>query len=175
MTTLDVGLSALRTSLSALRTAAQRGYDLYDRSSVMLKGFMPKGLYARALLIIIAPMVVLQSVVAFHVHKAALPCTTRKQPRNVRECQAQALACVAAEVATAPPGSRSGTDADRHDDISRAGNNGPVGDASDDAYASIMRTGSTPSPRSSPATGKDTRRAGDTLPPAQRSARGEPQ
>src|SRR5262249_51487562 len=65
MTTLDVGLSALRTSLSALRTAAQRGYDLYDRSSVMLKGFMPKGLYARALLIIIAPMVVLQSVVAY--------------------------------------------------------------------------------------------------------------
>jgi ABC-type molybdate transport system permease subunit len=53
-------------------------------------------------LIIIAPMVVLQSVVEFHVHKAALPCTTRKQPRNVRECKAQALACVAAEVATTP-------------------------------------------------------------------------
>jgi hypothetical protein len=96
-------------SVAALRAAADRGYELYDRSSATLKGMMPKGLYARALLIIIAPMVVLQSVVAFHVHKAALPCTTRKQPRNVRECKAQALACVAAEVATAPPGSRSGS------------------------------------------------------------------
>src|SRR6266404_1347147 len=45
--------------------AAARGYELYDRSSARLKGMMPTGLYARALLIIIAPMVVLQSVVAF--------------------------------------------------------------------------------------------------------------
>jgi two-component system, OmpR family, osmolarity sensor histidine kinase EnvZ len=51
--------------LSALRSAANRGYELYDRSSATLKGVMPKGLYARALLIIIAPMVVLQSVVAY--------------------------------------------------------------------------------------------------------------
>ncbi|HET9816547.1 MAG TPA: HAMP domain-containing protein, partial [Xanthobacteraceae bacterium] len=65
MTTLDVGIAALRSSLSALRSAAERGYDLYDRISAVLKGVMPKGLYARALLIIIAPMVVLQSVVAF--------------------------------------------------------------------------------------------------------------
>src|SRR5258707_3697800 len=65
MTTLDVGIAALRSSLSALRSAASRGYELYDRTSVTLKGVMPKGLYARALLIIIAPMVVLQSVVAF--------------------------------------------------------------------------------------------------------------
>ena len=65
MTTLDVGIAALRSSLSALRSAAARGYGLYDRSSATLKGVMPKGLYARALLIIIAPMVVLQSVVAF--------------------------------------------------------------------------------------------------------------
>ena len=65
MTTLDVGIAALRSSLSALRSAANRGYELYDSSSATLKGVMPKGLYARALLIIIAPMVVLQSVVAF--------------------------------------------------------------------------------------------------------------
>src|SRR5262245_63971080 len=72
MTSLDVGIAALRSSLSALRSslntlraAADRGYELYDRASVTLKGVMPKGLYARALLIIIAPMVVLQSVVAF--------------------------------------------------------------------------------------------------------------
>src|SRR3954468_19503075 len=65
MTTLDVGIAALRSSLSALRTAGGRFYDVYDRTSTTLKNFMPKGLFARALLIIIAPMVVLQSVVAF--------------------------------------------------------------------------------------------------------------
>ena len=62
-------LPALRgpaaTGLAALRSAGSRFYDLYDRASITLKGVMPKGLYARALLIIIAPMVVLQSVVAF--------------------------------------------------------------------------------------------------------------
>jgi two-component system osmolarity sensor histidine kinase EnvZ len=58
MTTLDVGIAALRT-------AAGRLYEVYDRFSVLLKSVMPKGLYARALLIIIAPMVVLQSVVAY--------------------------------------------------------------------------------------------------------------
>ena len=65
MTTLDGGIAALRSSLSALRSAASRGYEFYDRTSATLKGVMPKGLYARALLIIIAPMVELQSVVAF--------------------------------------------------------------------------------------------------------------
>ena len=35
------------------------------RFNKLFKGFMPKGLYARSLLIIIAPMVILQSVVAF--------------------------------------------------------------------------------------------------------------
>src|SRR5215468_6195199 len=78
MTSLDVGIAALRSSLTALRAsvaglpsvaalraAADRGYELYDRSSATLKGMMPTGLYARALLIIIAPMVVLQSVVAY--------------------------------------------------------------------------------------------------------------
>ena len=58
MTTLDVGMRALRS-------AATRLSDLYDRYGFSLRGIMPKGLYARALLIIIVPMVVLQSVVAF--------------------------------------------------------------------------------------------------------------
>jgi two-component system osmolarity sensor histidine kinase EnvZ len=58
MTTLDLGIRALRT-------AAMRLSDLYDRYGFSLRGVMPKGLYARALLIIIVPMVVLQSVVAF--------------------------------------------------------------------------------------------------------------
>jgi two-component system osmolarity sensor histidine kinase EnvZ len=58
MTTLDVGIAALRT-------AAGRVYEVYDRISALIKNVMPKGLYARALLIIIMPMVLLQSVVAY--------------------------------------------------------------------------------------------------------------
>jgi hypothetical protein len=52
MTTLDVGIAALRSGLTALRAAADRGYEFYDRTRATLKGVMPKGLYARALLII---------------------------------------------------------------------------------------------------------------------------
>ncbi len=58
MTTLDLGIAALRT-------AAGRAYELYDRANLLIKGILPKGLYQRALLIIIAPMLVLQSVVAY--------------------------------------------------------------------------------------------------------------
>ena len=58
MTTLDVGIAALRT-------AASRVHGAYDRFGVLIRGFLPKGLYQRALLIIILPMVVLQSVVAY--------------------------------------------------------------------------------------------------------------
>ena len=79
MTTLDVGIAKLRSSLTVvrsgltvlrpsldvLRAAAGRFYEFHERASATLKGLMPKGLYARALLIIIVPMVVLQSVVAF--------------------------------------------------------------------------------------------------------------
>ncbi len=65
MTMADTGIAALRSSLTALRSVASRLYELHDRAGATLKGVMPKGLYARALLIIIAPMVVLQSVVAF--------------------------------------------------------------------------------------------------------------
>ena len=65
MTMTDTDIAALRSSLTALRSVASRLYELNDRAGATLKGVMPKGLYARALLIIIAPMVVLQSVVAF--------------------------------------------------------------------------------------------------------------
>ncbi|MGE0037386.1 MAG: ATP-binding protein [Xanthobacteraceae bacterium] len=58
MTTLDVGIAALRT-------AAGRVYGVWDRVGLLIKGLLPKGLYQRALLIIILPMVVLQSVVAY--------------------------------------------------------------------------------------------------------------
>jgi two-component system, OmpR family, osmolarity sensor histidine kinase EnvZ len=58
VTTLDLGLARLRS-------AAGRVYDAWDRLSRLVKSFMPAGLYARSLLIIVTPMVILQSVVAF--------------------------------------------------------------------------------------------------------------
>jgi two-component system osmolarity sensor histidine kinase EnvZ len=58
MTSLDIGLTALRS-------AAGRVSYGWDRLARWINNFMPKGLYARALLIIIAPMVILQSVIAF--------------------------------------------------------------------------------------------------------------
>ncbi len=80
MTSLDIG-NGVRTALTRLREA----WEWYDalplvrrihsglgqlpdgwrRMSRWVKSAMPKGLYARALLIIIAPMVILQSVIAF--------------------------------------------------------------------------------------------------------------
>ena len=58
MTALDAGRSVLRTGFSALRTAAMRAQAFYERAPIALKSLMPKGLFARALLIIIVPMVV---------------------------------------------------------------------------------------------------------------------
>ena len=58
MTSLDIGIARLRT-------AASRAWNFWDAVGIWLKGKMPAGLYGRALLIIIAPMVILQSVVAF--------------------------------------------------------------------------------------------------------------
>ncbi|HET7849863.1 MAG TPA: ATP-binding protein [Pseudolabrys sp.] len=61
MTSLDIGVATIRS----IRTAAGRFGDAWRRLSRWVAGIMPKGLYARALLIIILPMVILQSVVAF--------------------------------------------------------------------------------------------------------------
>jgi len=61
MTSLDIGIATIRS----IRTAAGRFSEGWRRVSRWLNGVMPKGLYARALLIIILPMVILQSVVAF--------------------------------------------------------------------------------------------------------------
>jgi two-component system osmolarity sensor histidine kinase EnvZ len=58
MTSLDIGITRLRT-------AAGHVLDGWERLDRWVKSMLPKGLYARALLIIITPMVVLQSVVAF--------------------------------------------------------------------------------------------------------------
>ncbi len=80
MTSLDIG-QGVRTVLTRMREAWEwydsippirrihaglgQVADGWRRASRWLNGFMPKGLYARALLIIIAPMVILQSVIAF--------------------------------------------------------------------------------------------------------------
>ena len=65
MTTLDTSLAHLRTAASRVYAAGQRVYDVWDRFGNFIKSLMPTGLYARSLLIIIVPMVLLQSVVAF--------------------------------------------------------------------------------------------------------------
>jgi two-component system osmolarity sensor histidine kinase EnvZ len=58
-------VTSVELGTSQLRTAARRVHDGWDRVDRWVKGLLPKGLYARALIIIIAPMVILQSVVAF--------------------------------------------------------------------------------------------------------------
>jgi two-component system, OmpR family, osmolarity sensor histidine kinase EnvZ len=80
MTGLDDGIGRLRSAaghlLSAASAAASAASHVgehvaspitrpWERFTNWLKSVMPKGLYARSLLIIIVPMVVLQSVVAF--------------------------------------------------------------------------------------------------------------
>src|SRR6185312_14370189 len=58
-------MSTLDTGLTLIRTAAERVSVVNERLNNVFKSWMPTGLYARALLIMIVPMVVLQSVVAF--------------------------------------------------------------------------------------------------------------
>jgi len=58
VTTLDIGIERLRT-------AAGRASEVWEVVAGSIKSKMPAGLYPRSLLIIIAPMVILQSVVAF--------------------------------------------------------------------------------------------------------------
>jgi two-component system osmolarity sensor histidine kinase EnvZ len=81
MTSIDTGIAAVRNALGRMgdewrrfndiaavrvtRKGASRVQDGWRRMSRSLNSVMPKGLYARSLLIIIAPMVILQSVVAY--------------------------------------------------------------------------------------------------------------
>src|SRR5258708_13496087 len=58
-------MSTLDTGLTLIRTAAGRVSAANSWMGNAFKGWMPTGLYARALLIMIVPMVILQSVVAF--------------------------------------------------------------------------------------------------------------
>jgi two-component system, OmpR family, osmolarity sensor histidine kinase EnvZ len=72
MSSFDEGIGRLRTAAGQVVTAANAvaGAAAYitgpwDRFTRWLRSVMPHGLYARALLIVIMPMVVLQSIVAF--------------------------------------------------------------------------------------------------------------
>jgi len=76
ITSFDESVGRLRSAASILLSAANSAAVAagsiaapisgpWGRFTLWLKAFLPKGLYARALLIIIVPMVVLQSVVAF--------------------------------------------------------------------------------------------------------------
>jgi two-component system osmolarity sensor histidine kinase EnvZ len=58
MTSPDIGLNGIRNGL--IRVA-----DAWRRFAHWLNSILPKGLYARALIIMIVPMVILQSVVAY--------------------------------------------------------------------------------------------------------------
>jgi two-component system osmolarity sensor histidine kinase EnvZ len=58
-------MSSVDLHLAGLRTAAKRLRGHWNWPSGWLQRRMPKGLYPRALLIIVTPMVILQSVVAF--------------------------------------------------------------------------------------------------------------
>lgn len=55
----------LGAGLAWLGRSVRRGLKLIGRPIQVAAGFMPKGLYARALVIVIAPVVVLQSVIAY--------------------------------------------------------------------------------------------------------------
>jgi two-component system, OmpR family, osmolarity sensor histidine kinase EnvZ len=81
MTSIDSGIASIRTALHRVNDAWQwyceipavariHGWlaqirDGWRRLARAMNSVMPKGLYARALLIIILPMVILQSVIAF--------------------------------------------------------------------------------------------------------------
>src|SRR5258707_1770235 len=58
-------MSTLDTGLTLIRNASQRVSAANGRMGNAFKSWMPTGLYARALLMMIVPMVILQTVGAF--------------------------------------------------------------------------------------------------------------
>ena len=58
-------MTAIDTGKARILSAAGRVADIWGRFAHWLNAVMPKGLYARSLLIIVTPMVILQSVIAF--------------------------------------------------------------------------------------------------------------
>jgi two-component system osmolarity sensor histidine kinase EnvZ len=65
MTSIDFSRNGIRSMLSAAAALFARIRRPFTRLGLWLTAHMPKGLYARSLLIIVTPMVLLQSVVAF--------------------------------------------------------------------------------------------------------------
>ncbi|HEV2000149.1 MAG TPA: HAMP domain-containing protein, partial [Xanthobacteraceae bacterium] len=58
-------MTAFEASIRGVRAAARGVSGLWDALGAWFNARMPKGLYARSLLIIVTPMLILQSVVAF--------------------------------------------------------------------------------------------------------------
>jgi two-component system osmolarity sensor histidine kinase EnvZ len=75
MTSLDIGITRFRSAAENLLERLAAGYGRLER---VFKGLLPKGLYARALLIIIAPMVIAQSVVAYVFMESHYNAVTRR-------------------------------------------------------------------------------------------------
>ena len=65
MTSLDFSRSGLRSLYAGLLAIGAKIRRPFTRLGLWLTAHLPKGLYARSLLIIVTPMVLLQSVVAF--------------------------------------------------------------------------------------------------------------
>ena len=58
-------MTTIEASIAGIRSVFGRLLDLWDRLGTWVNAQMPKGLYVRSLLIIVTPMVILQSVIAF--------------------------------------------------------------------------------------------------------------
>src|SRR5690606_7864245 len=65
MTSLDFSRNGIRSMLAGAAALIARLRRPFTRLGLWLTAHLPKGLYARSLLIIVTPMVLLQSVVAF--------------------------------------------------------------------------------------------------------------
>ena len=79
MTSVDIGVATIRSIRNGLGYAA----DGWRRVARWLNSVLPKGLYARALIIMIVPMVVLQSVVAYVFLERHWNLVTRKLSSDV--------------------------------------------------------------------------------------------
>jgi len=58
-------MTTIEASLAGIRSVFGRVIELWDRLGVWVNAQMPKGLYVGSLLMIVTPMVIMQSVVAF--------------------------------------------------------------------------------------------------------------
>ncbi|HLL27212.1 MAG TPA: ATP-binding protein [Xanthobacteraceae bacterium] len=71
-------MTTIEASIAGIRSVFGRLSDLWDRLGAWVNAQMPKGLYARSLLIIVVPMVLLQGVVAFVFMERHFNLVTRK-------------------------------------------------------------------------------------------------